>query len=216
VPDRKVSVYHKGALVALLLDLTLRQLSNHKRSLDDVMRRLWTEFGQTGVGYTEEDYTRIVKEVAGRDMQAYFDKFIYGTASLEEPLNRVLSFVGCRLKTEESLSASESIYGFRTVVKNDRPQVTNILPDAPAALALTVDDEIVAVNGRRVSNNLHTLLSDGGAQHEVTVFRQNRLLTVPLVAEPGHLFWQTYTIEKLPLATPEQQASHKQWLKQDF
>lgn len=216
VPDRKVSVYHKGALVALLLDLTLRQLSNHQRSLDDVMRRLWTEFGQTGLGYTEDDYTRIVKEVAGRDMQAYFDKFIYGTAPLEEPLNRVLGFVGCQLKVEENASASEGIYGFRTVVKNERTEVTGILPDAPAALALTVDDEIVAVNGRRVDMNLHTLLSDGATQHEVTVFRQNRLVTVPLVAEPGHRFWQKITVEKLPTTTPEQQASFQQWLKQAF
>ncbi|SNC77517.1 Predicted metalloprotease, contains C-terminal PDZ domain [Hymenobacter gelipurpurascens] len=216
VPDRKVSVYHKGALVALLLDLTLRQLSNHKRSLDDVMRRLWEEFGKTGLGYTEDDYTRIVKEVAGRDMQAYFDKFIYGTAPLEEPLNRVLGFVGCRLHIEQNASASEGIYGFRTVVKNERTEVTDILPDAPAALALTVDDEIVAVNGRRVDMNLHNLLSDGATQHEVTVFRQNRLVTVQLAAEVGHHFWQKITVEKLHTTTPEQQASFQQWLHQEF
>ncbi|WP_426490250.1 M61 family metallopeptidase [Hymenobacter sp. 102] len=216
VPDRKVSVYHKGALVALLLDLTLRQLSGHQRSLDDVMRRLWEEFGQTGMGYTEEDYTRLVQEVAGRDMHAYFDKFIYGTAPLEEPLNRVLGFVGCRLRIDENASASEGVYGFRTVVKNERTEVTDILPDAPAALALTVDDEIVAINGRRVELNLHSLLSDGADHHEVTVFRQNRLLTVTLAADPAHRFWQKVTVEKLPSATPEQQASFRQWLKQDF
>ncbi|UYZ61733.1 M61 family metallopeptidase [Hymenobacter weizhouensis] len=216
VPDRKVSVYHKGALVALLLDLTLRQLSQHQRSLDDVMRRLWTEFGQTGTGYTEDDYIRLVKEVAGRDMQAYFDKFIYGTAPLEEPLNRVLGFVGCRLVVEENPSVAEGVYGFRTVVKNERTEVTDILPDAPAALSLTVDDEIVAVNGRRVDQNLHALLSDGSPQHEVTVFRQNRLLTVPLVADPAHRFWSKITVQKLPVATPEQQASFRQWLQQDF
>ncbi|SNS02594.1 M61 family metallopeptidase [Hymenobacter mucosus] len=216
IPDRKVSVYHKGALVALLLDLTLRQLSGHKRSLDDVMRRLWEDFGKTGVGYTEDDYIRIVQEVAGRDMQAYFDKFIYGTAALEDPLNRVLGFVGCRLRIEENASTSEGMYGFRAAVRNERTLVTDILPDAPAALALTVDDEIVAVNGRRVDMNLHNLLSDGATQHDVTVFRQNRLLTVPLVADAGQRFWQKITIEKLSTTTPEQQASFQQWLKQEF
>ena len=180
------------------------------------MRRLWEEFGQTGAGYTEADYLRIVNEVAGRDMQAYFDKFIYGTAPLEEPLNRVLGFVGCRLRIEENASASEGVYGFRTVVKNERTEVTDILPDAPAALALTVDDEIVAINGRRVDMNLHALLSNGADQHQVTVFRQNRLLTVTLNADPAHRFWQKITIEKLPTATAEQQASFRQWLKQDF
>ena len=90
-------MYHKGALVALLLDLTIRQLSGHARSLDDVMRRLYEEFGKTGIGYTEADYVRLVNEVAGRNMQAYFDKFIYGTAPLLEPLDKVLHTVGCQL-----------------------------------------------------------------------------------------------------------------------
>ncbi|MBT2557828.1 M61 family metallopeptidase [Hymenobacter sp. ISL-91] len=216
IPDRKVSVYHKGALAALLLDLTLRQLSGHQKSLDDVMRQLWTEFGQTGTGYTEADYQRVVNEVAGRSMQAYFDKFIYGTAPLEEPLNRVLGFVGCRLLIEENVSAAEGIYGFRAVLREGRTEVTSILPDAPAALALTVDDEIVAVNGRRVAQNLHTLLADGADRHELTVFRQHRLLTVELQADPAHRFWQKFTVEKLTTATPEQQASFRQWLKQDF
>lgn len=216
VPDRKVSVYHKGALVALLLDLTLRRLSNHKRSLDEVMRRLWEEFGQTGSGYTEQDYIRIVTEVAGRDMQAYFDKFIYGTAPLEEPLDKALSFVGCTLRMHESAAPSEGLFGFRTVVKNERTEVTDILHDSPAAACLTVDDEILAVDGRRVQMNLHSLLASGADHYEVSVFRQNRLLTVPLQAQPGQHFWPKITIEKLPVATPEQQASFRSWLKQEF
>ncbi|MBD2714298.1 M61 family metallopeptidase [Microvirga sp. STR05] len=217
IPDRKVSVYHKGALVALLLDLTLRRLSQHQRSLDDVMRRLWEEFGKTGIGYTEDDYRRIVMDVAGRDMTAYFDKFIYGTAPLEEPLDKALSFVGCTLRIEENMSASEGLFGFRTVVKNERTEVTDILPGSPAAAAFTVDDEIVAVNGRRVDMNLQSLLSSSPEHHyEVSVFRQNRLLTVPLTAQEGQRFWQKITIEKLPEATAEQQASFKSWIKQEF
>ena len=161
VPDRKVSVYHKGALVALLLDLTIRQLSGHARSLDDVMRRLYEEFGKTGIGYTEADYARIVNEVAGRDMHAYFDKFIYGTASLLEPLDRVLHTVGCQLLVAKTRRPRKATFGFRTVVRNERTEVTTIWPNSPAAAALTVDDEIVAVNGRRVDMNLQSLLSTG-------------------------------------------------------
>ncbi|QDA59642.1 M61 family metallopeptidase [Hymenobacter jejuensis] len=216
VPDRKVSVYHKGALVALLLDLTIRRLSHHERSLDDVMRRLWLEFGKPGIGYTEEDYIRLVNEVAGQPMQRYFDQFVYGTAALEDPLNKVLHFVGCTLLIEENPSAAEGTFGFRTVVKNERTEVTGILPDSPAAQSLTVDDEIVAINGRRVTMNLQTLMVDGADQYEVSVFRQNRLLTVPLVADPAKRFWQKYTVAKLPAATPEQKASFQKWLQQEF
>ncbi|HEX8505125.1 MAG TPA: M61 family peptidase [Hymenobacter sp.] len=216
IPDRKVSVYHKGALAALILDLTVRQLSGHARSLDDVMRRLYEEFGKTGVGYTEADYIRIVKEVAGRDMQAYFDKFIYGTAPLTESLDKVLHTVGCQLLVGENGSASESTFGFRTVVKNERTEVSAIWPDSPAAAALTVDDEIVAVNGRRVNLNLQSLLSGEEATYELSVFRQNRLLTVDLTAMPGISFGQRYAVGKLEKASPAQQEGFSKWLGWDF
>ena len=216
VPDRKVSVYHKGALVSLILDLTLRQLSGHARSLDDVMRRLYEEFGKTGIGYTEADYISLVNEVAGRDMHAYFDKFIYGTAPLTEPLARVLHTVGCQLLVGESGSATESVFGFRTVVKNERTEVSAIWPGSPAAAALTVDDEIVAVNGRRVDMNLQSLLSNGAAEYELSVFRQSRLLPVRLVAQPGASFGQRYAVDKLDTADAAQQHGFQQWLGWKF
>ncbi|GAB3314968.1 PDZ domain-containing protein [Hymenobacter humi] len=216
VPDRKVSVYHKGALAALILDLTLRQLSGHARSLDDVMRRLYDEFGKTGIGYTEADYIRIVNEVAGRDMRTYFDKFIYGTDPLTEPLNKVLHTVGCQLLVAENASASEGTFGFRTVVKNERTEVTAIWPNSPAAAALTVDDEIVAVNGRRVDMNLQSLFNNAAPSYEVTVFRQNRLLTVSLAAMPGISFGQKYAVDQLETADAAQQEGFRNWLGWEF
>ncbi|MGI4742305.1 MAG: M61 family metallopeptidase [Janthinobacterium lividum] len=216
VPDRKVSVYHKGALAALLLDLTIRQLHGHTRSLDDVLRRLYEDFGKTGVGYTDEDYTRIVSEVAGRKMQVYFDKFINGTAPLQEPLDRALHTVGCQLVTYENASASESTFGFRTVVKNERTQVSYIWPGSPAALAFSVDDEVVAINGCRVDMNLQSLLSTDAPHYEVAVFRQNRLVLVALAVQPGVGFGPRYAIEKLAEADEAQRAGFQKWLGWEF
>src|SRR5690606_32949346 len=45
-PNAIVSYYTKGSLVALALDLTIRERSAGRRSLDDVMRLLWTRFGR--------------------------------------------------------------------------------------------------------------------------------------------------------------------------
>jgi predicted metalloprotease with PDZ domain len=212
VPDRKVSVYHKGALTALLLDLTIRNLHGHARSLDDVMRRLYDDFGKTGIGYTDEDYARIVAEVAGRKMQVYFDKFINGTAPLQEPLDKALHAVGCQLVAYENASASEGTFGFRTVVKNERTEVTYIWPSSPAAAVLTVDDEIVAINGRRVDMNLQSLLSTDAPLYEVAVFRQNRLVLVELLAQPDAAYGVRYAIEKLTDADEAQQAGFQKWL----
>ena len=124
----------------------------------------------------------------------------------------MLHTVGCQLLVGENTSASEGIFGFRTVVKNERTEVTAIWLHSPAAAALTVDDEIVAVNGRRVDMNLQSLLSTGADSYEVSVFRQNRLLTVTLTATPGVRFGQHYAINKLETADAAQQRGFQQWL----
>jgi predicted metalloprotease with PDZ domain len=216
VPDRKVSVYHKGALVALILDLTLRQLSGRARSLDDVMRRLYEEFGKTGIGYTEDDYIRIVNEVAGRDMHAYFDKFIYGTESLPGPLDKVLHTVGCQLLPVPNPAHAEATFGFRTTSRADRTDVSYIWPGSPAEKLLSVEDEIVAVNGRREVPNTMLLLPGSEPHYELIVLRQNCLLTVQLNAEVGKTFGTRYEVCKLREADAAQQRGFQQWLGWEF
>ena len=149
-------------------------------------------------------------------MDAYFSKFIYGMEPLAGPLAKALHTVGCALTVQENASASEGIFGFRTVVKNERTEVTSIWPGSPAAAALTVDDEIVAVEGRRVDMNLQTLLSTGAAQYQVSVFRQNRLLTVALAAAPGRSFGPRYAVAQLPDADTAQRAGFAKWLNHSF
>lgn len=97
VPNRKVSIYHKGALAALILDLEIRELTRDEKSLDDVMRGLWHRFGKTGIGYTHADYVQIVEETAGVSMSGYFETCILGTAPLQDRLAKVLQYVGLGL-----------------------------------------------------------------------------------------------------------------------
>jgi predicted metalloprotease with PDZ domain len=99
IPDRKVSVYHKGALVALILDLYLRKKSNHAHSLDDVMRLLWVRFGKPFIGYTLQDYMSIAEEVAGESLEWYWNDCILTNEPLEFRLNEALAFVGLQMST---------------------------------------------------------------------------------------------------------------------
>ncbi|HSI91501.1 MAG TPA: hypothetical protein VK927_10325, partial [Adhaeribacter sp.] len=214
VPDRRVSIYHKGALAALVLDLELRRLTQNHRSLDDVMRRLWNEFGKTGIGYTEEDYMKLVNETAGSSFQHYFDSIIYGTIPLEPVLISALRYVGCDLKIEKSSISYETRFGFRTVQKAKTTQISSLAPDSPAAFVLTTDDEIIAVNGRKVDENLEKLLS-GKETAELTVFRNNYLRTALLEAD-GNPHFQKYTVAKRPDATPEEKENFERWLHQEF
>lgn len=101
VPDRKVSVYHKGAIVAMILDLHIRRLTNHARSLDDVMRIMWQRFGKPFVGYTLDDYREITESVAGESLDWYYDLCIFGNEPIEFKLNEYLAWVGLQVVYEE-------------------------------------------------------------------------------------------------------------------
>ncbi len=214
IPDRKVSIYHKGCIAALLLDLEIRQLTNNQKSLDDVMRQLWQEFGKPKIGYTEQDYQRLAEEVAGQYLQTYFNEIIYGTAPVHETLNKALNYVGCFLLEEPNVGVTESRFGFRTGLNNTSLQVSYIEPDSPAAQVLSTEDELIAVNGRRIEGNLAVLLQNNPS-YELTLFRNKFLRTVTLAAD-GKQHLMKYTIHKLPVATPAQQQNFKLWLKQEF
>ncbi|WP_375443813.1 M61 family metallopeptidase [uncultured Fibrella sp.] len=106
-PDRKVSVYHKGAIASLILDLYLRRKFNHKRSLDDVMRLLWQRFGpiengQPARGYTYDDYRAIAAEVADEPLDWYFDSCITGNVPIEPLLNDYLAFIGLSMSYDDA------------------------------------------------------------------------------------------------------------------
>jgi len=99
IPNRKVSVYQKGALATLILDLTIRKIHQHQRSYDDVMRQLWTNFGIPFVGYSLEDYQNVVEQVAGQRLDWYWQECILSNTPLENRLNEALSWVGLQMIT---------------------------------------------------------------------------------------------------------------------
>lgn len=215
IPDRKVSIYHKGALAALLLDLTIRRETTNTRSLDHVMRVLWEDFGKKEIGFTEGDYEQVVARVAGKPCRDYFEAVIYGTAPLEALLQEALRYVGCSLAIEENPVLSESHYGFKIMLREQTTVVSGLVPGSPAWCQLSVDDEILAVNGRKVEANLDSLL----APHEVvnlTVFRQKKLRSLSLYRRINERYLQRHTVTKMKNASPSQKENFYQWLKQSF
>ncbi|RFS13964.1 M61 family metallopeptidase [Emticicia sp. C21] len=104
IPDRKVSVYHKGAIAAQILDLHIRKVSSHTLSLDDVMKLMWEQFGKPFKGYTMEDYQLICEEIANEKLDWYFDVCIKGNESLFDLLNRYLQLLGLEvIRNEEGI-----------------------------------------------------------------------------------------------------------------
>ena len=130
-PNLTVSYYTKGALVALCLDLTLRQhgVKNHSVSLDDVMRALWARCctGKHNGPMTEADVLAVLKELTGRSWTAEFKAWVHGTRDL--PLEKLLAHHGVNVQHDPAQLAQR--LGLR-VTEDHSVQIKTVLNGSAA------------------------------------------------------------------------------------
>jgi predicted metalloprotease with PDZ domain len=210
-PNSQVSYYHKGALVALLLDMRIRRDSNNARSLDDLMRLLWERYGATDTGFPEDPdagVRALAEEVYGDSLDEFFERYIRGTEELE--IDGALDVAGLRIVEEEEATAGEGLagtlaaptrpsdaviqetrLGIRTVAAGGGARVTHVLQGTPAhAAGLNAGDEIIALDGLRATHaEIPARLRhrDEGEKVAINLFRRGELLTVevPLGERPA-------------------------------
>jgi predicted metalloprotease with PDZ domain len=216
IPDRKVSIYIKGALTALLLDLEIRKATNNQASMDTLMRELWNRFGRGNKGYTEQDYAALVDEVSNQSFKRYFENYINGTKGIVPALTEALNYVGCMLRQHDNTVLHEGRFGFKAII-DQTIKVTAIAPDSPAYNFLSIDDELVALNGRKLEQNLQNLLQQLSTSEPITLtlFREKQLREITLTPT-DQTYYPKYTIEKRPGASESEKENFKLWLQQNF
>ena len=84
--------YPKGSLTGLLLDVSIRDASDNRHSLDDVMRALYTRFYQKQKGFTTQDLLGLLREYGLPDGDAFYQRYINGREPL--PYEAVLAKAG--------------------------------------------------------------------------------------------------------------------------
>ena len=98
-PDRSISYYNKGQLLGVLLDLSIRDATGNRKSLDDVLHRMNEEYAKAGKFYDESrGIESVVEEVAGKPYEDFFRRFVAGTEAI--PYNDFLGLAGLQLKLE--------------------------------------------------------------------------------------------------------------------
>jgi predicted metalloprotease with PDZ domain len=72
--NRTISYYQKGPAVGLLLDMAIRHSTKNRKSLDDVMRRVYQVYYQGRKrGFTDAEFRQVCEEVAGVELPELFD-----------------------------------------------------------------------------------------------------------------------------------------------
>jgi predicted metalloprotease with PDZ domain len=102
-PDRSISYYNKGQLDGVLLDLAIRDATDNRESLDDVLRAMNAEYAKAGKFYGESPGIRsVVEAVAGKSFEDFFRRFVAGTDEI--PYDDFLAVAGWELKVEKTTS----------------------------------------------------------------------------------------------------------------
>jgi predicted metalloprotease with PDZ domain len=196
IPNRKISFYNKGYLVALMLDLEIRLASSNARSLDDVIRALYISFGKEKRGYTAADFRRLAEENAGKDLTAFFDAYISGTDPIQPGLEPIAAFLGLEWEMPEWESLSEQRFGFVLKTTAKGVFVENVLPDSPAGNAgLLPGDELISLCGRRIGRKPDVTFRYFADKEEMEIyfFRLDQLRHCRLANIPGF----THTLYRL-------------------
>lgn len=200
-PSLFLSYYTFGEGLGLALDLSLRERSGGRITLDDYMRALWAAYGRPGQAaapgvvatpYTIDDLEAYLGRVAGDAAfgREFFAKYIRGheVADYRRLFEAAGFVVRPRAPGRPWLGTSALQPGASGFLR-----VTGHVPFAtPLAQAgVAQDDQIIALGGREVATPqaLETVLAGltAGGTTSLDVLRRNgekARLTLPLVADP--------------------------------
>jgi predicted metalloprotease with PDZ domain len=217
-----ISYYVKGAVIALMVDLYLREKSHGDISLRMVMQLLWEVYGKTQCGVPETTIEQLCHQVADCEIP-FLDDALYATKPLE--LGPILEKVGIRYRLRPTTSNRDSggcwiekqpisWLGLLYKEQTNSIKVTHVSDNSPAQQAhIATGDHIIALNQlqakpERVQSILNQQLP--GSELHLHLFRRGELLekTVILATPPE----DTVVLEKVDQPSSTQTTLQQQWL----
>jgi predicted metalloprotease with PDZ domain len=224
--NSQISYYEKGELLGFLLDLIIRERTNNAKSLDDVMRYLFTDFYQKGRNYTPADFQKVCEQMAEASLEDFFAKYVRGREDLLTLYNQVLARAGLRLEQDGfgiGLDEGDRILRLEAYLgadPEDKPDgdfivIKDVRADSPAyQQGLNAKDKIIALDGARVNKKTFEALIKAhhpGDTVRVTVFRFDdvRTFDIKLAGRSD----TPYRIGPMMQATDRQKGISRDWLR---
>ncbi len=224
--NAQVSYYVKGAIIALAIDLALRAQTEGRASLDDVMRQLWREFGQTGLGVPEGKIEALIIEAGGPALQALLAQALYTTEDID--LEKLLAPFGLSLTLRQSEGSDDAggkrllpftkgksgYAGFTMTKSQGKLLVSQVIAQSCAELAgICVNDEVLAIDHNKVdAESYERTFKKYRPGQKVTfhLFRQDKLKTVEVTL--AELPFDTVEIAQMQLLSAAQISALSSWL----
>ncbi|GAB3902188.1 PDZ domain-containing protein [Larkinella knui] len=206
-----VSYYSKGSVLGGLLNLVIVSNTNGQKNLDDLMRLLYaTYYKNLKRGFTDDEFQQAVETIAGRKLDDFFQKYVFGTAKID--YNTFLNPVGLKL-VDASASKQDAYLGAMTKYADGKLTVSAVRRDSPAwTYGLNVNDEIISIDNLRAGTDLQKTLDAYPPDATLTLLvnrnGQLKTLTLKLTGNP----LAAYRIEPVSNPGTEQRTLYRKWL----
>lgn len=190
VPDRKSSIYVEGSLISFMIDMKLREATNHKKNLHTIMTELYVNFGKKGIGYTEEDYKVCIEKHSGISFTTFFNNYVWGTKDFTPELKKAFDFAGY-LFTKSKSEVPSDWYGLKLLLEETKTKVIHVNKDSVGYLAgLSRGDELLTINQFTIKEDTDKWLEyfEGDAI-ELTYLRNGKIWQTSLSKPNNHQFY---------------------------
>ena len=212
-PERSISYYNKGQIVGEMLDLTIRDATENRKSLDDVMRRMNDDYAKKGTFYDDSDGIRAAaEEVSGTNLADFFQRYVAGTDEI--PYDKFLASAGLELKVDTLKIADLGFWTAGGRSSSSGTTVSQVVPGSPAETAgLVAGDVLLQLNGESVPGSLMRWARQHspGETVKLRVRRDNKELDISFALGTDEM--RKYSISEVSHATDKQRKIREGWLR---
>jgi predicted metalloprotease with PDZ domain len=208
-PEESVSYYNKGQIVGVLLDILIRDRTDNRASLDDVLRALNEEYAKAARFYNDSDGLRAAMEdvirkkapSADADLKDFFNRYVSGSEEIS-----YVDFLGRAGWNIRDTSQHRAALGFSVNRDNGTsPSIASVDRESGASEAgLLEGDVLIALNDEPFPRSPDRWLRDHQPGERITVKvrrgGEERDFSFPL----GRLTDAAYQITELASPTERQ------------
>jgi predicted metalloprotease with PDZ domain len=216
--DYTPSTHLQGELIGAMLDFIVRDATNGRKSIDDVMRLMFERFSGER-GFTGRDVERAVADVCGCNVTPFFDAHVRGGSPIA--FDRYLRLAGltARISWTQAKRGNDPIPDLRLFSSMpERDTVPHLIISDPGSVwgraGLHTRDRLLRVNGARVATptDLRSILGRLriGDTVRIEVARPSGPFATTVVMAPYNQ--PSVQIEELANATPRQQMLRTKWV----
>ena len=188
-----------------MLDLSIRNDTDGRSTLDDVMRSLFNKHYKKGRGFTTADMIAIINRLTKKDYNEFYNRYVFGTDVPD--YDRIFGYAGYNLVKKIE---STPDFGFSIRPRNGGLGINGVeTGGAAAAAGINVGDVIMKINGDSPFNAPFGTFA--GKEIKLTVNRDGKEIEMSM--KVGSRKFTGYSFAETSGATVRQIKIRDGWLK---